>query len=266
VRTLIGGTADTIPVCAGPGLPVVQTPRIELLINQREYFPTIANNATDAEHDLDIGASRVWVNDGTDERLVDVSAATIAIDGAGLDTGTVANATWYYLWVFHNPTTGDSLYRLSASSTTPTPPSGYTFKRFLCDRIAAAVLTDSSALILTGSYSGRTFAYGAFLTELSGTVTTASSTLLTIGSPAFDCLTSVLVNSQSTDVSGSNILTLQHADTEKAAGQYRIQSANTVSPSFSTTVRTVASQIRYQVVNTSGTMLADILVTGWEVY
>ena len=44
----------------------------------------------------------------------------------GLDTGTVASATWYSVWVIYNGTTVAGL--LSTSATAPTLPSGYTHK------------------------------------------------------------------------------------------------------------------------------------------
>lgn len=53
--------------------------------------------------------------------------ANIASAGAnGLDTGSEAASTWYYVWVIYNGTTVASL--LSASSSAPTMPSGYTYK------------------------------------------------------------------------------------------------------------------------------------------
>jgi hypothetical protein len=149
------------------------------LDNLREFFPTIANNATDSEHDLDIGAARIWVSDGTTEKLVDFAAATIAIDGAGLDTGTVANSTWYYLWVFYNPTTDDAIYRLSASSTSPTMPSGYTFKRAI-----HAVLTNSSANIVAAVWLDDRCTYVSGIVDHNQTSTfSITDTLQTLSVP-----------------------------------------------------------------------------------
>jgi hypothetical protein len=58
------------------------------------------------------------------------SIANITESGAGgLDTGSEAADTWYYIWGIGNATISNSL--LSASATDPTLPSGYTFKSLL---------------------------------------------------------------------------------------------------------------------------------------
>lgn len=49
-----------------------------------------------------------------------------ASGAGGLDTGALATNTWYSVWVIWNGTTTSGL--LSLSATTPTMPSGYTFK------------------------------------------------------------------------------------------------------------------------------------------
>ena len=53
-----------------------------------------------------------------------ISTATSGANG--LDTGSIANSTWYSVWVIYNGTTTAGL--LSTSATTPTLPSGYTYK------------------------------------------------------------------------------------------------------------------------------------------
>jgi len=170
------------------------------ITNRREYFPTIANG-TDTEHDLDIGAARIWVSDGTTERLVDFATETIAIDGAGLDAGTVANATWYYIWSFYNPTTDDSLNLLSASTTAPTAPSGYTFKRFLCEQIAAALLTNGSANLyqFVADKNRFKFADSSLLTDFNNLSPATSRTTITVSAPAIVCryLCRLAINSTS---------------------------------------------------------------------
>lgn len=65
--------------------------------------------------------------------------ANIASSGAnGLDTGAEAGNTWYYVWIIYNGTTVASL--LSTSSTSPTMPSGYTYKA-----LVGAVRNDGSS-------------------------------------------------------------------------------------------------------------------------
>jgi hypothetical protein len=157
------------------------------LDNLREYFPTIANNSTDSEHDLDIDAARIWVSDGTDERLVDFTAQVKRIDATwaagtnqgGLDTGTVANDTWYYIWAIYNPTTDTADYLLSASQSSPTMPSGYTYKR----RVRGAVRTNGSANIR--AFTQRSdFFHMALTADFEGTATNGGTLVTTTVPPS----------------------------------------------------------------------------------
>jgi hypothetical protein len=59
---------------------------------------------------------------------VDLTANMGSSGANGLDTGTEAADTWYSVWVIYNPTTGTVASLLSTSATSPTMPSGYTFK------------------------------------------------------------------------------------------------------------------------------------------
>ncbi len=60
-----------------------------------------------------------------------VSLTPIITDSGvnGLDTGSVAASNWYYYWAISNGTTTAGLWSLSYSS--PTMPSGYTYKKFI---------------------------------------------------------------------------------------------------------------------------------------
>lgn len=58
---------------------------------------------------------------------VNVTAAITSSGANGLDTGAEASNTWYYTYVIYNPTTTTVASLISASSTSPTLPSGYTY-------------------------------------------------------------------------------------------------------------------------------------------
>jgi hypothetical protein len=47
---------------------------------------------------------------------------------SALDTGTIANGTWYYVFGIYNPTTLTWKAMISASFSAPTMPTGYTYK------------------------------------------------------------------------------------------------------------------------------------------
>ncbi len=74
--------------------------------------------------------------DGDDSVVIafasDATADITASGANGLDTGSEASGTWYYLWAIADSTGANNpAALLSASSTTPTMPSGYDKKRLL---------------------------------------------------------------------------------------------------------------------------------------
>jgi len=241
------------------------------LDNLREYFPTIANNATDAEHDLDIGAARIWVSDGTDDRIVNFAAEVKRIDAAwaagtnegGLDTGTVANSTWYYVYAIYNPTTDVAGYLLSASASSPTMPSGYTYKRLLCDEIAAAVLTDGSANVLGGRFIRKSFFFNSAITEFSAAGQPTVSTARIVSVPQINCIwlgSANVVN----NTNASSAYVLRHFDVGTNAAIYRTQVVDIVAGTHQTRVQATGGQIKHL---TGDTLQVVTLNTqGYEVF
>ena len=71
---------------------------------------------------------------------VSVTPSISASGANGLDTGSLTASTWYYDYVIYNPTTLTTAGLFSASYTSPTLPSGYTFYVRV-----GAVRSDSSA-------------------------------------------------------------------------------------------------------------------------
>lgn len=102
----------------------------------------ITNNTATPNSQVDIDADEIVLKD-SDGRAYLASAVNltvnIAASGAnGLDTGSEAISTWYYLWVIYDGTTVAGL--LSTSSTAPTLPSGYTYKALM-----GAIYNDGSS-------------------------------------------------------------------------------------------------------------------------
>lgn len=97
--------------------------------------------------------------DSSNTELMEITTdltVDLSVSGAnGLDTGTEAADTWYYLWLIKNPSTGVVAGLFSASGSSPVLPSGYTKKRLL----PIAVRNDASSNILpfivAGGWPGR---------------------------------------------------------------------------------------------------------------
>jgi len=85
----------------------------------------------------------------------------------GLDQGSEAGDTWYYVWIIYNPTTDTTSGLLSTSSTSPYMPSGFTKKR----RIGSFRNDSASDILLFycfGTGKERKYTYDQNQTVLSG--------------------------------------------------------------------------------------------------
>jgi hypothetical protein len=106
-------------------------------LNKAIYGLTYANNGSDATNDLDIatgGAMDVtgayWMTLGSALTKQSDAAWAVGNNAGALDTGAVGNSD-YYIWLIARSDTGvvDVLYSLS--STAPTMPTNYDFKRLI---------------------------------------------------------------------------------------------------------------------------------------
>lgn len=100
-----------------------------------------ANNASNPNFQVDVTATELVVKNSSGlSRILSSVSTTIDITTAGaggLDTGTEANSTWYYVWIIYSGSTVSGL--LSTSATAPTLPSGYTYSA-----LVGAIYNESS--------------------------------------------------------------------------------------------------------------------------
>ena len=150
----------------------------------------VLSNDTDTAHDISISAgecrdSTNATNLKADSAFVKRIDATWAVGttNGGLDTGAVANSTWYYVHAILLDSDGVTVdYLFSTSATSPTMPSGYT--KF---RAVGAVLTDGSANIIQFIQDGDLFEFLAPIHDVdqtNGITTTAGSHALSVPSLA----------------------------------------------------------------------------------
>lgn len=85
---------------------------------------------------------------------VSVSASLASSGANGLDSGSVANNTLYYLWIIRKSSDGTLGALWSTSSTSPTLPSGYDQKMLISGN-----RTDGSAHVYAATQTGRKFMY-----------------------------------------------------------------------------------------------------------
>lgn len=131
---------------------------------QGYYFGLgLTTNATDAANDIDIAVGSAAADVSPYYLMQLTSALTKRIDAAwavgtnqgGLDTGSVANST-YYIWLIQRSDTGvvDALFSLS--STAPTMPTNYDRKRRIGSLVRASATNgppiSSLASVISRSY------------------------------------------------------------------------------------------------------------------
>ena len=135
----------------------------------------ITNNSSTPNSQVDIDADEIVLKNSSGIPYL-ASGVNLTVDitasGAnGLDTGSEASSTWYYLWVIYNGTTVAGL--ISASSTAPTLPTGYTYKA-----LVGAVYNDSSSNFVAFHQIGRRTFTGPQTAVNSGSATTYTSVSL----------------------------------------------------------------------------------------
>ena len=156
-------------------------------------FSALSGSATGASASVSyqIGGICVRNSSGAKKELrgLSLSASTASTGANGLDTGTIAASTWYYVHVIHNPTTSTTSLLLSLSATSPTLPSGYTYSARV-----GSIRTDATNKYPLGfTQKGRLskwlvhdsiyypiMAYGAM-----GVMTASSTTLVAISVASF---------------------------------------------------------------------------------
>lgn len=219
----------------------------------------IKNNSATPNSKMDIAADDVVLKTAGGTAYL-ASAVTVTVDIAasganGLDTGTEANSTWYYLWLIYNGTTVASL--ISTSSTAPTMPSGYTYRAML-----GAVYNDSSGNFVLTHQVGRKASTLPQVAVSGGTATSYTSASLTAIVPPIAKYASGrmrLITSSGTS---------SRADVASDAADFCACSTGGSSPSGTANIYSqwqlplvTAQTIYYRVTVNSTT----VEVTGWEV-
>jgi hypothetical protein len=147
------------------------------------YGLNLSNNATDAVNSIDIatgsasndGNTAIMNLTGVLTKKINVAWAVGTAQG-GLDTGTVAATSWYYVWLIRRSDTGavDALFSLSP--TAPTMPANYDQRR----RIGAVRYVAST--ILAFRQIGDRFLFTTPPLDVNSGAVGLTRTLLTLAS------------------------------------------------------------------------------------
>ena len=241
---------------------------------------TISNNATDANNDIDFSAGNFQFSDGSGQ-AVSTAIMTKRLDATwsagtnqgGLFSGAKANSRDYHCYKIYNPTTGveDSGYLLGVAGTAPDPtsvlPSGFT--KFL---YVGTIHTDSSGNILPFKQTRRHFVFATVINSINGASQTAGNeTLRTIRTPlgiktkARGSLYGVASSAGSAHLKAydADIVSSTIASND---GQVYISNGVTIGICYFEAITNISSQIKTNLVNTSGTptITCSITISGYE--
>lgn len=105
------------------------------------------------------------------------SAWAVGSGNGGLDTGTIANSTWYYFYQIQRPDTGVVDVVFSTNSSSPTLPTNYTKYRYI-----GAGLTNGSGQWTLFRQVGDYFVWNSPVLDIDAS-TTGTATLSTLSVP-----------------------------------------------------------------------------------
>jgi hypothetical protein len=103
------------------------------------------------------------------------SSWAVGSGNGALDTGSIANTTWYHVWLIQRSDTGVVDVLVSTSASSPTMPTNYDRKRRI-----GSMKTDGSAQWVAFVQDGDTFLWAAEINDVSGSQTTPSTITLSV--------------------------------------------------------------------------------------
>ncbi len=103
------------------------------------------------------------------------SSWAVGTGNGSLDTGTIANSTWYHVWLIERPDTGVVDVLTSLSATAPTMPANYTLKRRI-----GSMLVDGSTHWTAFIQNGDTFYIAGIVDVSTGVAFSATLTTLSV--------------------------------------------------------------------------------------
>lgn len=221
----------------------------------------MANDVSNANTVIDTAACQTASDDVTVTMVLvaftkSTGAWTVGTGNGCLDSGSVANNTWYSLFVIERPDTGVVDELCSTSATSPTLPTNYTKKR----RIGSFKTASGTTNILAFVQNANTFLWATTVLDAS-TTTSTSAALATLTVPV-GVQVDALFRSQYGDASSYSAMLFTSPDeTDQAVSNGAAGGLSLAAPVVSVTVKSAgqfsvrtdtSSRIRYRGSATTG--------------
>ena len=179
----------------------------------------------------------------------------------GLDTGGIANNTWYCVYLIATPAGAtDILYSLSATS--PTLPSGYVYFRRIC-----SAKTNGSLQWILVHQNGDEFLLDAAVLDVNTTITVTTAILATLSVPT-NIQVNALFHAELYSGTGNNAVIISSPDESDIAPNGTTNSslwtfAGYYAASDFNKRTNTAAQIRYRSYAVLGSPVMGITTYGW---
>lgn len=237
---------------------------------QRGYLDGLTLSTAGSSATMSIAAGQAA--DTANAVLISLSAAINKTTSAwavgsatgGLDTGAIANSTWYYFYLIRRTDTGVVDVVFSTNSTTPTLPTNYTQYRYI-----GAGLTNGSAQWTLFSQDGDRFQWSAPVQDVNATTSGTSAVLRTLSVPRKSVIALMNVNVICTDAGGeltyiSDPAVSDQAPSTSASPGVTIQNAGALNGAGYVECRTnTSAQIRTRQATGNGNTTLRINTRGW---
>lgn len=185
------------------------------------------------------------------------AAWVVGSAAGGLDTGSIANSTWYHFYVIQRVDTGVVDVVFSTNATSPTMPTNYTLFR----RIGSG-LTNGSAQWVNFTQNGDDFNWVTPVLDVNALATSATAALATLSVPLGVKVKAYFNSSINTTIGNNNVYFSDPAVTDQAASTTAAPLASTAGNSSQSSCYTnTSSQIRHRENNTTGNLYVATL--GW---
>lgn len=235
----------------GTNFQLVAGPVKKVSIRDQSRGLVIKNNTTNPNYQMDVDADEIILHDGNGNPLW-VTGVNLTLDiSSDLDTGSEANATWYYIWVTSDGITVGG--KFSLSSIAPTIPSN-TYKA-----LVGAIYNDGSGNFISIVQNGNRVVRSSAQVISAGTAGTYTSIDISGVTPITAKEISGRMNDDSSGAGSSQVFIASTSAGLAEKGISRVADSDDLTMPYSIPIM-VAQQVFYKV---TGFGRLSLFISGW---